>query len=175
MPQFKRRHFLQLAGSTLASIGLSQTDFLRQSEQYGKVLAQSTPRKLALLIGINEYNQPVNDLYGCVNDVELQRQLLIHRFGFNPTDIMTLTTDTPERLPTRENIIQAFKEFLIGQARPGDVVVFHYSGHGSLILDPNPIKPGPEYRQNGTLVPQDATALNEQGNQIQVPDIMGRS
>ena len=174
MPQFKRRHFLQLAGSTLASIGLSQTDFLRQSERYGKALAQNTSRKLALLIGINRYPAPINSLKGCVNDVHLQRQLLIHRFGFNPDDIMVLTDDT-ELKPTRNNILQAFQQHLIAQATPGDVVVFHYSGHGSQVIDPDPIQPGDAYRYNGTLVPMDAVPLEEQDNKIVVPDIMGQT
>lgn len=43
-----RHHFLQFAGSTLATLGLSQLN-IKQAESYGKVLAQSTPRKLALM------------------------------------------------------------------------------------------------------------------------------
>lgn len=84
MNSIKRRHFLQFAGSTLAAIGLSQLDFRQQAEQYGRVLAQGTPRKLALLVGINSYLSPVPSLQGCKNDVLLQRELLVHRFGFNP-------------------------------------------------------------------------------------------
>jgi hypothetical protein len=54
---------LQFAGSTLATLGLSQLN-IQQADRYGKVLAQSTPRKLALLVGINEYSdQP---LRGCL-------------------------------------------------------------------------------------------------------------
>ncbi len=174
MSQFKRRHFLQLAGSTLASIGLSQTDFLSQCDRYGKALAQSTPRKLALLIGINSYPSPLTSLQGCINDVYLQRELLIHRFGFNPNDIMVLTNNT-EIKPTRANILQAFQTHLIAKAKPDDVVVFHYSGHGSQVIDPNPIQPGESFRYNGTLVPMDATPLAEQDNGIVVPDIMGQS
>ena len=49
MSYIKRRQFLQFAGSALATAGFSQLDIIRQSEQYGKVLGQSTPRKLALL------------------------------------------------------------------------------------------------------------------------------
>ncbi len=67
MSHHSRRHFLQFAGSTLATLGISQLNIQRQAESYGKVLAQSTPRKLALLVGINEYStQP---LRGCVNDL----------------------------------------------------------------------------------------------------------
>ena len=45
-----RRHFLQFAASTLATLGLSQFDIQRQGLRYARVLAQSTPRKLALLV-----------------------------------------------------------------------------------------------------------------------------
>ncbi|MEO1148350.1 MAG: caspase family protein [Cyanobacteria bacterium J06638_22] len=182
MPSLKRRHFLQLFGSTLATVGLSQANFFSQADRFGRVLAQTTPRKLALLVGINAYPTPIPDLYGCVNDVALQYHLLVHRFGFNPADIVTLSdTQTDSTLtPSRENILWAFQEHLIAQARPGDVVVFHYSGHGGRIVDPNPIRieacgtnqsPG----LNGTLVPNDPVDLTPNGSEIVVSDIMGRT
>lgn len=174
MNSIKRRHFLQFAGSTLAAIGLSQLDFRQQAEQYGRVLAQGTPRKLALLVGINSYLSPVPSLQGCKNDVLLQRELLVHRFGFNPADIMILT----DAEATREAILAAFTNHLIAQAKPGDVVVFHYSGHGSLVQDPNPLRT-PDCQQaqncnlNGTLVAADAPT--QTGDLLVLPQIMGRS
>ncbi|MFM7528442.1 MAG: caspase family protein [Nodosilinea sp.] len=174
MPSFKRRHFLQLAGSTLASLGLSQLDLRGQGDRYARVLAQETSGKLALLVGINDYPSPVRRLNGCINDVYLQRELLIHRFGFDPNNIKVLTDDSDLK-PTRDNILQAFQRHLIDQARPGDVVVFHYSGHGSRVIDPNPPAPQPEYSYNGTLVPYDAAAIAEQENKVIVPDITGRT
>lgn len=129
MPQINRRHFLQFAGSTLATLGLSQLDMEIMGKRYAKILAQSTPRKLALLVGINPYqNAP---LQGCVTDVKLQEQLLIHRFGFNPKDIVILT----DKEATRQGMLDAFEEHLIKQAKPGDVVVYHFSGHGSQVKD----------------------------------------
>lgn len=84
MTRTTRRHFLQFTGSALAGIGINQLLCQRQAQRYAQALAQSTPRKLALLVGINNYiEQP---LEGCLNDVDLQRNLLIHRFGFNPKD-----------------------------------------------------------------------------------------
>ena len=167
MSRMKRRQFLQFAGSALATLGLSQFDLQRQSLRYGKVLAQDTPRKLALLVGINEYpqSQRFMDLRGCVNDVELQRQLLIHRFGFNDSDILQLT----DRQASREGILTAFEEHLINQARPGDVVVFHFSGHGSFVDDPDPIDPS---GKNSTFVPADDVSAT--GGEI-VNDIMGQT
>jgi hypothetical protein len=73
-------------------------------------------------VGINQYPRSTA-LSGCVTDVELQRELLIHRFGFNPSDVLTLT----DALPTRENIETAFIEHLSNQAKSADdVVVFHF-------------------------------------------------
>ncbi len=172
MTGISRRHFLQFAGSTLATLGLSQLNIQRQADRYGKVLAQSTPRKLALLVGINQY--PSQPLQGCVNDMELQRQLLIHRFGFNPKDIYTLTDEKA----TRQGILEAFEEHLIGQAKPGDVVVYHYSGHGSRVLDPNPIvvEPGNKGGLNSTFVPVNSglpAGYPEKGGVVE--DIMGHT
>jgi hypothetical protein len=171
----KRRHFLQFAGSTLATLGLSHYNISEKGNRYAQVLAQNTPRKLALLVGINYPNNPnLNSLNGCVTDVDLQQQLLIHRFGFQQSDILRLTTnESAQKQPTRSNILTAFEEHLIKQAKPGDVVVFHFSGHGYRLLDPNPIQNcsnqqlNDEY--NSTLVPMDDT-LNGSPQ-----DIMGRT
>jgi len=166
----KRRHFLQFAASTLTALGINQLDLQRKSLQYGRALAQPTSRKLALLVGINQYprSQRFTNLYGCVNDVELQRQLLIHRFGFQDPDICVLT-DQSDQPPTRENILNAFEEHLIKQAGEDDVVVFHFSGHGSKILDDHPLCGTQPL--NSTFVPADDLHSSESV----VHDIMGRS
>ena len=161
----KRRHFLQFAGSTLATLGLSQMDIIQQGDKYAKVLAQNTRRKFALLIGINKYSGEINSLRGCVNDVLLQKQLLKHRFGFNPKDIKILTDEQA----TRQGILTAFEDHLIKQAKPGDVVVFHFSGHGSQVVDPD--KDNPD-GLNSTLVPIDSR-YNSDGGVVQ--DIMGHT
>ncbi len=133
----KRRTFLQQTGLVLAALGVSETvlSLLGEKslavpllERYFQVLAQPTGRKLALLVGINQYPHSTA-LAGCVTDVELQRELLIHRFGFNPSDILTLT----DRQATRENIETTFLEHLTEQAKAGDVVLFHFSGYGSRV------------------------------------------
>ena len=122
----KRRTFLQKSGIVLAALGLSQAGLSLLSDRYYQALAQSSPRKLALLVGINQYSFGT-PLTGCVTDVELQRELLIHRFGFHPSDILTIT----DQQATRQNIETAFLEHLTGQVKSGDVVVFHFSGYGS--------------------------------------------
>lgn len=171
MPTIKRRQFLQFAGSTLATLGLSQLDIQRRGQRYAQVLAQGTPRKLALLVGINAYPETSQfaALQGCVMDVELQRQLLIHRFGFKPADILTLT----DAQATRQAMLSAFEEHLIKQAKPGDVVVFHYSGHGSQVTDPD--KDNPD-GLNSTFVPVDSAlpkGFPDTGGAVK--DIMGHT
>ncbi len=172
MTNINRRHFLQSAGAFLAALGWSQLDIQHQALRYAKVLAQSTPRKLALLIGINNY-QPtgIPSLKGCETDVELQRELLVNRFGFNPKDILTLTGST-EIKPARAGIIQAVEEHLIKQAKPGDVAVLHFSGHGSRVI--NPYNSSGDERQKliSTFVPSDRTK-SQASSEETVSDIMG--
>jgi len=133
----KRRDFLERVGGILAALGLSEAGWLRLGDRYYQALAQPTPRKLALLVGINQYSS-TQALSGCLTDVELQRELLIHRFGFKAEDILSLT----EQQATRQQIETAFQEHLTKQAKPGDVVVFHFSGYGRRIqLSEEPSSP----------------------------------
>jgi hypothetical protein len=174
MSRISRRQFCQFAGGTLASLGLSQLNITRQADRYGQVLAKSTPRKVALLVGINQYRYP-DALSGCVTDVALQRQLLMYRFGFKSQDIHTLIDEKA----TRKNILGAFEEYLINQVKPGDVVVFHYSGHGSQIYDPEPTFVNAENGKiglNSTFVPVDSqlpAGYPNSGGVVQ--DIMGHT
>ena len=140
----KRREFLQQAGRVLGAIGISEALWLRLGSRYLQALAQPTARKLALLVGVDKY--PDSPLHGCVTDVDLQRELLIYRFGFVPSDILTLT----DAQATRDNIETAFVTHLSEQAKPGDVVVFHFSGCGSRVS----LGESPGIMQN-SLVPAD--------------------
>ncbi len=110
-----------LAASGISDLGLSIV-----SQQYQRALAGPSDRKLALLIGINQYaDKPLN---GCLTDVAMQRELLIHRFGFAASDILTLVNEQA----TSAQIVTAFAEHL-HQAKPGDVVVVHFSGYSRLL------------------------------------------
>ncbi len=136
-----RRSFFQKAGAAIAALGLTELSFKlampEKAKAYSEALAQSGGRKLALLIGINDYpsvavpsGQPDNGrLAGAQTDVDLQRELLIYRFGFLPADIVCLTNAQA----TREGIYQAFVDHLYSQAKAGDVVVVHFSGFGSQV------------------------------------------
>jgi hypothetical protein len=76
-------------------------------------------------------------LHGCVNDVELQKELLIHRFGFAPQDIVTLT----DLDATHTNIADAIATHLVAQTLPNDLVIVHFSGHGSRLGNYNTLVP----------------------------------
>ncbi len=133
-----RRGFLQQATLALGALGLGSTALLSTAGQYQQALAKPARRKLALLIGINAYPDRALDpgiaqdiaLRGCLTDVGLQRQLLVHRFGFAPVDVVTLTNQEA----TRAGILTAIDEHLVQQATADDVVLLHFSGYGSEVL-----------------------------------------
>ncbi|WP_341526350.1 caspase family protein [Nostoc sp. UHCC 0302] len=131
----ERRTFLHKIGSILAVLGVTEAEWLTLGSRYYQALAQPNSRKLALLIGINQYPESPA-LSGCLTDVELQKELLIHRFGFQASDILTLT----EEQANREFIEAAFLDHLSQQARPGDLVVFHFSGYGTRVKLPTSLE-----------------------------------
>ena len=149
----KRRTFLQRFGFILMALGVTEAEWLTFGNHYYQALAQPNIRKLALLVGINQYPHPA--LSGCLTDVELQKELLIHRFGFQPSDILCLL----DGQATREFIESAFLEHLVKVARPDDVVFFHFSGYGSRV------KLGMQETMQNALVPFDGNA-NTQENKI---------
>lgn len=122
----KRRRLIQTAAGLLAAWGVSDLLVANQSQ----ALAQSAPRKLALLLGVNQYAN--GGLKGCLTDLELQRQLLMSRFGFKAADILVLSDAQVDR----ESIAAAFTTHLTAQ--PGDVVLVHFSGYGSVTLTGEP-------------------------------------
>jgi hypothetical protein len=93
-----------------------------------------TPTKLALLVGINnyEYADRIPRLAGSLNDVEDIRQVLIGKFEFLPENILVLKDSEA----THAGIMNAIQNHLIAKTHAGDIVVFHYSGHGSQMKDP---------------------------------------
>lgn len=108
------------------------------------------PTKLALLIGIDTYKSPeVRQLRGAVNDIRLMREVLVGKFGVPPANITMLENEQA----THKAIVAAIKDHLIAKAKKGDVVVVHFSGHGSQMTDSS----GDEVDQlDETLVPYDS-------------------
>ena len=86
--------------------------------------------KRAVLVGIN-YPGTKAELKGCHNDVARMRRCLVERFGFDESGIRVLVDDGgsgPQ--PTGANIRRELQR-LVGDAAPGDLLFFHYSGHGT--------------------------------------------
>lgn len=88
--------------------------------------------KKALLVGINRYRIPGADLRGCVNDVKNLRTVLTAYYGFSGRDITTLTDYAATTKAMRAAIAK-----LVKGAKRGDVLLFHYSGHGANVPDKN--------------------------------------
>ncbi|QKQ72505.1 caspase family protein [Nostoc sp. TCL240-02] len=148
----KRRTFLHKIGSILAVLGVTEAEWLTLGNRYYQALAQPNSRKLALLIGINQYSK-IPNLSGCLTDVELQRELLINRFGFQGSDILTLT----EEQASREFIEAAFLDHLGKQAKPGDIVFFHFSGYGTRVK----LEKSPDTMQNALVTANVALDLQD--------------
>lgn len=90
-------------------------------------------KQKALLVGINNYKNPKNNLYGCHNDIHMIKKLLVSQFGFKEQDIIMLK----DSAATTSNIKQKFKDHLIKGTSKNDSVVFYFSGHGTLVPDFN--------------------------------------
>lgn len=154
-----RRAFLQRTGWAIATLGLSQSSFFALGDRYQQALASPTHRQRALLVGINQYPESVCDfaplkgsaLAGCITDVELQRELLIHRFGFAAADIVTLTDESA----TRQGIEEVFQAHLT-TAQPNERLLFHFSGLGSQVRS---LETNLTFQ---TLVPIDGTLPTEE-------------
>lgn len=84
--------------------------------------------KRALLVGVNEYPKlpTYSQLRGCVNDVNGMRRLLEETFNFPPPNIKVLTN-----AEATESAIREAMDGLVEDCGEGDIVVFHFSGHGS--------------------------------------------
>lgn len=136
----KRRGFLQQSAWLLAATTASGMGLVSGDPRLGEVLADPRVRKRALLIGINRYPESTgNDLSGAVTDVRLQEQVLQHRFGFAPNDLLSLTDEQATRRQTLDSFNDQFSELTAN-----DVVWLHFSGYGSQVqpsLDSEVVEP----------------------------------
>jgi Caspase domain len=97
-------------------------------EDLNMIEATAKPNKRALLIGINAYpNLPdYSQLRGCVYDVQIMGEMLETLFGFPRENIVVLV----DAQATEKGIREALEK-LLSDCDEGDIVVVHYSGHGS--------------------------------------------
>ena len=86
-----------------------------------------------LIVGINDY-EGENDLQGCVNDVrDVANTLSV--INVTPPSSKSVRLRTDSRA-TKKNLLADLK-WLTKDAKPGETLVFWYSGHGSYQIDPH--------------------------------------
>jgi hypothetical protein len=85
--------------------------------------------KKALLVGVNKYKY-VRSLNGCVNDVRNMADILTNFYDFTPDNIRTIVDESV----TRNHLMNRL-DWLIDDAQEGDLLLFHFSGHGSQVQD----------------------------------------
>lgn len=120
------------------------------------------PARRALLLGIDHYLPPgsgaprVSGLAGAHHDVQAMRAVLRARYGWSDRELCVLR----DGQATRAGILQAVRSYLIAAARPGDLSLFFFAGHGSTVENPRSTEAD---RLDETLVPADAN--------LGVPDV----
>ena len=81
----------------------------------------------ALLVGINKYPDPRNELRGCINDIlDMETFISEQHTIYNKSSIKKLT----DKQATKKSIVENLK-WLIEGTQAGDQILFHYSGHGA--------------------------------------------
>jgi metacaspase-1 len=88
--------------------------------------------KRAVLVGVNRYRIPGADLRGCVNDVINMQKVLTQRYGFPKRNITTLLDYN-----ATQKAMQSAIAALVKGGKKGDVLLVHFSGHGSNVPDDN--------------------------------------
>jgi hypothetical protein len=153
-----KRLFLSLLALALSTTAVTAGAASTQS---------ASARKHALLIAIEKYNHgrsyfdgrqsdPV-DLH-TIPDVLAIKSVLVSKYQFKPEDITVL--DKPEET-THAGIVKAFQD-LIADTHPGDIVYFHYSGHGSRVPEHGPPSTWNEVDGwNEAMVPSDYKVEDE--------------
>lgn len=102
-----------------------------------------------LLVGIDNYPEPIPPLCGCANDVRRMQTLLQVRgaeLNMGLEQVVLLDGDA-----TRAAVIDGFRTHL-AQAGPDDTVLFYYSGHGSQEFAPPEFWPAEPDHLDETLV-----------------------
>jgi len=144
VPQLSSEHFLNLTSCFLPEA---------EAPDMGPEKPLRPPVRKALTIGINYLClQPgQGQLSGCINDSDTMVGILKSVFQFQDTQICRLRDDNHQLIPTKANMLAAFR-WLTQGAGPGDEMFLHYSGHGGQQRDTN----GDEVTgKDDTLIPCD--------------------
>ena len=96
---------------------------------------QTEPKKIALIIAIGKYEPSTGwATINSINDVKYIKAALRSQ-GFEDKDIDTVKNEQA----TKVGMVKALDR-LISRAVDGDIVVFHFSGHGQQVFDQEPRK-----------------------------------
>jgi hypothetical protein len=88
----------------------------------------------ALLVGINAYPNPSNNLRGCINDIVDMEYFIASKNKVYPKENIKTLTDSRA---TKQGILDHLNWLLLG-ASAGDQILFHYSGHGAQLPSRSP-------------------------------------
>lgn len=95
--------------------------------QIGSSQKERPPRRRAALVAIDQYLDPKHNLAGCVNDA-FELSAVLQESGFEPENIRALF----DQNATAAGILDRL-DWLLDDARPGDTLIFSFSGHGARV------------------------------------------
>ena len=107
-------------------------------------------RNLAVIIGINDYNNGISTLATAVNDAKEISTILREKHDYQTWILL-------DQVATLENIQSLLRETLPQQVTSEDRLLFYFAGHGIALNG----EEGPE----GYLIPQDAKLGDTSYNQ----------
>lgn len=121
------------------------------------VAAPADAKTRALVIGVNAYPGILvngvggqRDLRGAVNDARNMQAALTEHFDVRPDEIRLLVDGDA----SRDNILKAFREWLIDGTAEGDRAIFYFAGHGAQVVDEDGDEGDDKFDE--VLVPGDA-------------------
>jgi hypothetical protein len=119
----------------------------KKSEASSPARSERVPQLRALLVGLAEYPNAADCLDGPVNDV-FNVSATLQELGFSPDSIRVVLNERATAQAIRERL-----QWLLGDAQPGDTMVFFYAGHGAQV--PGYGKDAEVDRVDECLVPYD--------------------
>src|SRR5690349_3845921 len=85
-------------------------------------------KRVALLMGVQNYAAPMQQLQGSRNDVLALRDVLISRWGFRQADIVVLLDSEASHAG-----MKAALDDLVTRTEEGDFVFLYFAGHGTSV------------------------------------------
>jgi hypothetical protein len=172
--------YIILITSILLTSGLHQK--VSVNGGYQTKITAAAPRKRALLVGVSSYCRG-GDSSQCsaggrywwdLNsgpDVAALETVLKDKFGFDEIKVLRIRDET-----THASIVNTFRSFLVEKTNKGDIVYFHFSGHGTQVPDddkhgPNPDKGDEIDGLDEALVPSDYVTQDDNSNNMRDDEI----